>query len=377
MTTKSDRRYMRETLELALQGIGVSSPNPTVGCVVTRNGRIVGRGFHDYALEDHAEVRAIREAGDRARGAAVYVSLEPCTHFGRTPPCADLLIRSGVRRVVAATEDPNPEVCGKGVERLRAAGLQVDVGLLKREAQRLIEPFARHVASGRPLVVAKVGMTLDGRIGLPGRGRLHITSGEAADFTQTLRHRLDGVLVGVGTLLADDPALTYRGMMPKGRPLVRAVLDSNLRTPPSAHLFADRLAPVLLFCSRRYSARRRRSLEKAGAEIIPVNQGRAGLSLPRVLEELGERGILGLLVEGGSTVHWSFVSAELVDKFYFMLAPTIIGGITGIPAVGGAGYSELSRAPRFMVTKVFSAGSDLILEAYPQGSRSFISPWLR
>ncbi len=183
--------------------------------------------------------------------------------------------------------------------------------------------------------------------------------------------------MGIGTALADDPALTYRGIMSKGRPIVRAVLDSNLRTPPSARLFADQLSPVLLFCGPRYSLRRRRALEEAGAEIIPVNHGRAGLALPRVLEELGKRGILGLLVEGGSTVHWSFVSTESVDKFYFILAPTIIGGDTGIPAVGGAGYSELSKAPRFRVTKVFRAGSDLVIEAYPRSSRSFISPWLR
>ncbi len=377
MTAKRDRRFMREALSLALQGIGVSSPNPTVGCVVTQDGRIVGRGFHDYALEDHAEVRAMREAGERARGAVVYVSLEPCTHFGRTPPCVDLLIQSRVRRVVVASEDPNPVVHGKGLERLRAAGLQVEVGLLEREAQRLIEPFARHVVSGQPLVVAKVGMTLDGRIGLPGRGRLYITSAEAAEFTQALRHRLDGVLVGVGSVLVDDPALTYRGTLPKGQPVVRAVLDSHLRTSPSARLFADRLAPVLLFCSHRHSRTRRRSLEKAGAEIVPVPHGKDGLALPHVLEELGKRGVLGLLVEGGGAVHWSFVSKGLVDKFYFVLAPTILGGVTGVPAVGGAGYSDLSRAPRFRITKVFRTGSDLVIEAYPRSSRSFISPWLR
>ncbi|NWG13706.1 MAG: RibD family protein, partial [Acidobacteria bacterium] len=250
------------------------------------------------------------------------------------------------------------------------------VGLLGREAQRLIEPFARHVVSGRPLVVAKVGMTLDGKIGLPGRGRLRVTSAGAAGFTQTLRHRLDAVLVGVGTILEDDPALTYRGLLPKGRPIVRAILDSNLRIPPSARLFADRQAPVVLFCGHGHSRTRRRLLEQAGAEIIPVRRGKSGLSLARVLEELGSRGILGILVEGGSTVHWSLVSGRLVDKFYFIVAPTVLGGVTGIPAVGGAGYAGLSKAPRFKLTRVFRSGGNLVIEAYPQFSRSFISPWL-
>ena len=338
---------MHEAICLARRGAGVSSPNPTVGCVVALNGRVVGRGLHEYALEDHAEVRAIRDAGVRARGATVYVSLEPCAHFGRTPPCADMLVAAGVRRVVVATEDPNPQVLGQGIERLRAAGIRVDVGMLDREARRLIEPFACRVTTGRPLVVAKVGMTLDGRIGLPGRGRLEITSSRASRLTQELRHRLDAVLVGVETVLTDDPRLSYRGRRPKRRPLIRAILDSRLRTPPSAKVLTESEGQVLLFCGPRHSKRRRSLHEGRGAEVIPVPPGRGGLSLPSVLEELGRRGVLGVLVEGGSAVHWSFLSEGLVDKFYFIAAPIVIGGSKAIPAVGGPETLRLcGQSPR-------------------------------
>jgi len=366
---------MQEAVELAGRGVGLASPNPTVGCVVVRQGSVVGRGFHEYKLLDHAEVRALREAAGRARGATVYVTLEPCAHHGRTPPCADLLIRSAVSRVVVATRDPNPLVNGRGIAKIRQSGIQVSVGILRRRAQRLIEPFACHATTGRPLVVAKAGMTLDGRIGLRGQGRLSISSPEAGEFTQQLRREMDALLVGVGTVLEDDPELTYRGRLPKGRHLLRVILDSRLRTPQSARLFADPSCPVIIYCAPDAAPVSRRRLERRGAEIVPVPRSRGGLSLNHVLDDLGHRGVLGLLVEGGGAVHWSFLSLGAVDKFYFLLAPSLIGGRTAIPVVDGRGYPDMLSASRFKIARVRRAGSDIFVEAYPSCSRSIISPW--
>ena len=376
--TADDLRWMRRALALARAGTGHASPNPSVGCVLVKGGRNVGEAFHRYVGRDHAEVLAVRQAGSRARGATAYVSLEPCAHHGRTPPCADLLIESGIRRVVVPILDPNPLVCGRGIERMRAAGIQSEIGLMQAEAGRVIEPFACHIRSGLPLVVAKVGMSLDGRIAAP-MGRDHwISSAEARTFGQSLRHRLDAILVGVGTILDDDPQLTYRGAAPKARPLVRVVLDSRLRTPPSARLFdAEPSLPVIVFCSGGSPGKRRRALERRGAEVIPVDHSRSGLDLRAVLKELGRRDMLGVLVEGGSTIHGAFISAELVDKFYFNIAPLVLGGSRSVSAVGGSGYSTVSDAPRFEIVKHFRAGCDVILETYPSYSRSMLSPWLR
>ncbi len=374
--TIEDRKFMRQALSLARKGIGRTSPNPPVGCVLVRSGRVVGRGFHVYDLRDHAEARAIAEAGMGAKGATAYVTLEPCSHYGRTPPCAELLIRSGVRRVVIPMIDPNPKVAGAGVSLLRSAGVSVEVGILAEEACRVIEPFACHALHGRPLVVSKVGMSLDGRIATSSGESRWITSPEGRGFGQDLRLELDAILVGSGTVLADDPELTYRGRAPKARPLLRVILDGRLRISPSARILrSGPSGSSLVFCRKDPPHRKRRALEAAGAEVIPVSAGAAGLDLHRVLEKLAGMGILGVLVEGGSSVHWSFAAAELVDKFYFLIAPIIIGGKHAVPSIGGAGYRSLSSLPRYRFLSRFMAGSDLVLETYPSYSRSILSPW--
>jgi diaminohydroxyphosphoribosylaminopyrimidine deaminase/5-amino-6-(5-phosphoribosylamino)uracil reductase len=372
-----DRRFMRKALSLALKGIGCASPNPAVGCVIAQGERIVGEGWHEYALVDHAEIRALKEAGPRARGATAYVSLEPCSHHGRTPPCADSLIRAGIRRVVAATIDPNPAVSGKGLDKLRKAGVEVELGLFQEEADALIEEFACFVTTGRPLVIAKVGMSLDGRIGIRFRQRQKITSPQAGRFSQTLRQRSDAIMVGVGTILADDPELTYRGSGRKGRPLLRVILDGKLRTPPAARLFRSRpFSPVLIFCDSAASERRRRRLEQVGAQIIALRGSGGALSLHRILRELAKREVLGLLVEGGAETHWAFLSRRLVDKFYFIVAPLILGGALSVPSVAGRGYGTAQQAPRFAIRRRLSMGPDLVLETYPSYSKSLLSPWL-
>lgn len=377
MFDANDRRFMRKALALAERGLGVASPNPSVGCLIVMDGRIVGRGFHEYSRLDHAEVRALRAAAELSRNATAYVTLEPCCHQGRTPPCADRLIESGVRRVVVARNDPNPRVSGQGIERLRSAGIQVDVGLFQEEAGEIIEAFACRIVTGIPLVVSKAGMSLDGKIGTAERRDRWITSQEGREFAQRLRLSADAMLVGVETVLSDDPELTYRGSASKSRPMMRVILDSALRTPASARLFqSGPRSPVLIFCGSGASDTRRAELEKQGAEILAIPPSDSGLDLPTVLQELGKREILGLLVEGGSRVHWSFVSGRLVDKFFFLIAPLILGGKDAVSTVGGKGYDLIAEAPRFKIRRSCYAGPDLVLETYPAYSKSIISPWL-
>ena len=370
-----DNKFMKQALRLAEKGAGVSSPNPSVGCVIVKNGAVAGRGCHEYAMRDHAEIAALREAGDAAHGATAYVTLEPCSHHGRTGPCADRLIQAGVRRVVIPLMDPNPRVAGRGIEKLRRAGLIVDVGILAGEAGKIIEPFACHATTGLPLVAAKAGMSLDGKIGTGFPEGRHITSPEGLEFGQSLRLKMDAVLVGVETVLADDPELTYRGRAPKGRPLTRVVLDSALRTPPSARLFEDRKTPVLLFCAGCAPDARKTALESEGAEIVTVTEHGGELDLLKVLRELGKRNILGVLVEGGSRVHGSFLVRNLVDVFYFIVAPMVFGGASAIPVVGGRGYESTAAAPKFRLRRHYQVGHDIVLEAYPATSRSIVSPW--
>ncbi len=371
-----DTEYMRRAIELAEKSAGLASPNPPVGCVIVQEGKIVGEGWHEYSARDHAEVRALAVAGPAAQGASAYVTLEPCVHFGRTPPCVSALISAGVARVCVGHVDPNPIVRGKGIDWLQAAGIKVEVGMLQAEAARAIEPFARHATSGLPLVVGKVGMSLDGKIA-PSRTRTgRITSPEGLDFGQVLRLQLDAILVGIGTVLADNPELTYRGSMPKARPLTAVLLDSLLRTPPDARLLHASPDPrVLIYCSLDAPEHCRRALESEGAEIVRVPRNQLGLELGSVLRNLGERGILGVLVEGGSEVHWSFLSSGLVDKFYFIVSPLVLGGKDAVPAVGGEGYLSVTEAGRFRITSVAHAGPDIILEAFPRNSKSILSPW--
>jgi diaminohydroxyphosphoribosylaminopyrimidine deaminase / 5-amino-6-(5-phosphoribosylamino)uracil reductase len=377
MFDAADRRFMKKALALAEKGMGLASPNPSVGCCIVQDKHVVGRGWHEYATLDHAEIRALSEAAERARGATAYVTLEPCCHYGRTPPCADALIQAGVRRVVVARIDPSHKVAGRGIEVLRSSGIQVDVGLFSEEAGSLIEPFACHATTGFPLVISKVGMSLDGKIGTGFPEGRAITSPESREFGQRLRFSADALLVGIGTILSDDPELSYRGKASKSSPLIRVVLDSMLRTPAKARLFqVHPNSPVLIFCSQKAPHDRRTELESRGAEIIAISESDEGLDLHLILQELGKRNVLGLLVEGGSHVHWSFLSNNLIDCFYFIIAPFVLGGDHAIPSVGGKGYKATIDSPRFKIRRSYPVGPDMVFEAYPSYSKSIISPWI-
>lgn len=361
----TDEDYMRLVLEMAASAKGEVSPNPLVGALVVREGRIVGRGVHRYAQVKHAEVLALEEAGEWARGATLYTNLEPCCHHGRTPPCTDAIIRAGIARVVASMIDPNPQVCGRGLAELRRAGIRVEVGLAEEEARRLNEKFIRYITSGRPFVHLKIAMSLDGRIAAASGHSRWITGEVSRHAVQQLRYEYDAILVGIGTVLADDPELSFRLDRPRHRPLVRVVLDSHLRIPPTARLVRTaRKWPLWIFTTEA-PQEKARLLSEQGAEVIPVPARAGRVDLHAVLHELCQREITSLLVEGGAEVHAAFLREGLADKLTVFIAPKIIGGRGAIPAVGGEDILTLDRALRMQIQSVARSGEDVEITAYP------------
>lgn len=325
-TTADDRHFMLRALRLARRGQGYVEPNPMVGCVIVRGGRVIGEGWHRRFGGPHAEVEALRACGESPRGATVYVTLEPCCHWGKTPPCTDALIAAGVGRVVAAVRDPNPRIAGRGLRLLRRAGIPVDLGLLQAEAATLIAPYRMWIRQKRPWVIAKWAQSLDGCLARPaGEGRW-ISDREARRHAHAVRGRVDAILVGVGTVLADDPLLTCRLARPR-RVAARVVLDSALRTPPGARLVQTaRQVPTLIFCAPHVAARRIRSYVEAGCIVEPVRGGHGELDWDEVLARLGTRQVTNLLVEGGARVLRTLIERRLADELHVYLAPLVIGG---------------------------------------------------
>jgi diaminohydroxyphosphoribosylaminopyrimidine deaminase/5-amino-6-(5-phosphoribosylamino)uracil reductase len=343
VTASTDERFMRRVLGQAARGLGETNPNPLVGCVVVRGGRVVGDGFHERAGGPHAEVTALHHAGKRARGSTLYVNLEPCTHHGRTPPCAPLVLHAGVRRVVAALRDPNPLVAGRGLALLRRSGVAVTTGILAAEAARLNAPFLHAARSGRPFVLLKAAQTLDGRIATASGHSKWITSSEQRRQARWLRRLHDAVLVGIGTVLADDPLLLPSPRT--RRPFARVVLDSQLRLPATSRLVrsVNARAPVLVL-TRSADAPRRRDLEREGVEVLEIPGSREDVSLEGALEALGARGIASVMVEGGSEVLGSFLAARLVDQVALFDAPLLLGGRGSRPAFGGPDPAAIGEA---------------------------------
>ncbi|MGO9339309.1 MAG: bifunctional diaminohydroxyphosphoribosylaminopyrimidine deaminase/5-amino-6-(5-phosphoribosylamino)uracil reductase RibD [Terracidiphilus sp.] len=346
-TPDQDRYWMQRALELARRSIAVTSPNPAVGCVILdRAGQVAGEGWHEYDLVDHAEVIALRvaaqHAGNRLLGGTAYVNLEPCNHTGRTGPCTEALIASGLRRVVAATIDPNPAVAGHGADRMRAAGMEVTLGVCQAEARRLNEGFARWSQHKRPLVLMKVAMTLDGRIAPPtGQHAKHepywITCEASRDAVQPLRWQADAAVTGVDTVLADDPLLTDRSGLRRRRPLLRVVLDSALRMPLDSKMVATSNNDVVVFTVSKDEPRTQ-ELQSRGVrvEVLPAEAGRVPLNM--VLDKLGEEGILTLLTETGTRLNTALLAAGLVDRVHLFVSPQIMGS-DAVPAFRGMSHA--------------------------------------
>jgi len=374
--TNLDELHMREALNLARAGIALTSPNPCVGAVIVDDaGTVVGSGFHTYNGLKHAEVLAIEQAGSKARGATLYVNLEPCSHQGRTPPCANAILSAGISRVVAAMEDPNPLVARQGFARLRDAGVQVEVGILKGEARKLNEAFARYIRHKTPLITLKTAMTLDGKIApepspveVDGPGNVTrgwITSELARAHVQQLRHQHDAILVGVGTILADDPLLTDRTGLPRRRPLLRVILDSRLRLPPESRLVQHVNADVLVLCSI-LDIDRKRTLENRGVRVEQIAAARPDgrPDFRTVTRHLGEQQVTSLLIEGGATVNWDALAAGVVDKIFFYYAPKILAGSGSVPFAVGEGFRRMSDAAHVKSVQIHHFGEDFAVEGY-------------
>lgn len=355
---------MRRALELAQNSVGLASPNPVVGCVLVKRGQVVGEGFHAYEQRDHAEVVALRTAGAAAKGSTAYVTLEPCSHCGRTGPCADALIEAGVSRVVAATADPNPAVDGCGVERLRAAGIPVDLGLLCLEARELNDGFARYITTHLPFVTLKAGVSQDGRIAPAPANRIArapvmLTGPESQAEVQRMRHASDAVITGIGTVLADDPLLTDRSGLPRRRPLLRVALDSHLRLPLDSRLVQTAKDDVLVFCVNP-DAERQQFLEAAGVKIeqVEAERGTNRVSLDRVLRRLGEMEITSAMLEAGAQLNAAALDGH-VDKLSLFYTPIFLGP-AAIPFVQSA--ESIRIQPIRTRQKTF--GRDRQLEAW-------------
>jgi diaminohydroxyphosphoribosylaminopyrimidine deaminase / 5-amino-6-(5-phosphoribosylamino)uracil reductase len=356
---------MQHALTLARKGIGLASPNPHVGCVIVRDGQIVGEGFHQYEWRDHAEIVALKSAGEKARGATLYVNLEPCNHTGRTGPCTEAIIAAGVQRVVAAMQDPNPATSGRGFERLRAATIETVCGVLEDDARLLNEAFACWVRTKKPFVTLKSALTLDGQLALPRAQRRKtgtwITSEESRAEVQRMRHASDALLTGIGTILADDPLLSDRSGLPRRKRLLRVILDSQLRLPPTSRIVKTADDDLLLFTAASLNSAKVRRLQNKGVEILHARVTRGRINLNAVFAELGEREILSVLLESGPTLNGAALSASAVHKLILFYAPKLAGDVR-VP------FAHISSSPHAPLPnlRVQQFGQDVAVEAYLQ-----------
>lgn len=379
MPKHDDLALLRRALELARQGTGLTSPNPCVGAVIVdHDGNTVGEGSYTYDGLKHAEVLALEQAGEKARGATVYVNLEPCAHQGRTGSCAEALVAARVERVVAAVEDPNPAVSGKGFDILRAAGVEVSVGLAADEARSLNEGFARYVRTRLPLVTLKTAMTLDGRIapppgesedpsalGVDGTAGGWITSETARNHVQELRHAADAIMVGVGTVIADDPLLTDRTGLPRRRSLLRVIVDSRLRLPFESRIAKTCRDDVIVFCSFA-EEKRKAELMARGIRVEQIALGTSGgrTDLKALVKRLGEMDITSLIIEGGAMVNGAALVTGIVDKVFLYYAPKLLGGSGSVPFAAGPGFRRMSEAAVVKNFRIHRFGEDFAVEGY-------------
>jgi len=352
--------FMRRALALARKGLSRTSPNPAVGAVIVKRGRVIGEGWHRKAGEPHAEIEAINSAASDVAGATLYVTLEPCSHFGRTPPCAHAVVRSGIRKVFIGMMDPNPLVSGEGIKGLESAGIEVVTGVLGFECRALNEAYIKHITTGMPLVTIKLASTLDGRIAAPSGESKWITGAGARRLVHRMRAASDAVMVGGATVIKDDPSLTVRHA--RGRNPLRVVVDSSFKSPLSSVVFkpSGGLA-TLLFTTRSAPASKVAKARQAGVDVVILPKGVSGVSLERALKELGKRGVTSLLVEGGGRLAASFIKAGLADRLCLFIAPMLIGA-DGVPSVGELGLKRLSSAPGVEFDRVKRAGADIVIE---------------
>lgn len=357
-----DLQFMEHALDLARRGVGLASPNPTVGCVIVKDGAILGEGFHQYEWRDHAEIVALKQAGENARGATMYVTLEPCNHTGRTGPCSEAIVKAGISRVVAAMEDPNPKTAGRGLERLRDAGIEVEAGVIEAEAQKLDEGFAHWITTKKPFVTLKSALTLDGqlRVANPAgkKARMWVSSEESRAEVHRMRHASDALLTGIGTILADDPFLTDRSGLERRRRLLRVILDSKLRLSPKSRIVQTAEDDLLVFTAASLNSPKARKLQNAGVELCAAKARFGKIDLQAVVKELGKREILSVLLEAGPRLNGAALAAGVVQKLVLFYAPRIAGH-SQLPLLAAG---DSLPALHFQSVKQF--GPDVAIEAY-------------
>lgn len=360
-------KMMRRALGLARKGIGKTGPNPAVGCVIVRDGAVVGEGWHRRAGTPHAEVHALAAAGAMAGDADVYVTLEPCAHFGKTPPCAEALVAAGVGRVYAGMVDPNPQVSGKGLERLAAAGIGVVAGLLEDECREVNEPFIKHVTTGLPFVVLKSALTMDGKSATSCGDARWITNDRSRRFVHKMRSRLDAIMVGVGTIIADDPELTCRS--PEGKDPLRVVVDSGLRVPLNARVFHLKSCAKTLVAAVSGDAAKIAGIRELGADVLICKEKDGRVDLHDLMARLGAMGVQSILLEGGSILAGETLRLGLIDKALLFYAPKLVGG-EGPGLFAGSGVERMEDAIRLKKVTLARFGEDILIQGYPELSCS-------
>jgi diaminohydroxyphosphoribosylaminopyrimidine deaminase/5-amino-6-(5-phosphoribosylamino)uracil reductase len=361
-------RMMERALSLARKGIGKTSPNPAVGCVIVQGGTVVGEGWHRKAGTPHAEIHALRQAGERARNADVYVTLEPCSHFGKTPPCAEALVKAGVARVFAGMIDPNPRVSGKGAAILQSAGIDVRIGLMEKECTRVNEAFIKHAITGRPFVILKSALTLDGKTATATGHSKWITSDKSRRYVHKLRSAVDAIMVGVGTVIADDPQLTCRIHGGRKDP-VRIVVDSRLRIPRDAKILHQESDAGTLVATIMQDSAILDEFRKPGtAEVIQCREKSGRVDLDDLMKKLGMLGIQSVLLEGGRELAGEMLRLGLIDKFLLFFAPKLVGGEDGLGLFAGKGVESMTEAKKLKDIKISRFGEDFMLEGYPEKS---------
>jgi diaminohydroxyphosphoribosylaminopyrimidine deaminase / 5-amino-6-(5-phosphoribosylamino)uracil reductase len=358
----TDEKWMAQALDLAIGGVALAHPNPIVGAVLVKNARIVSGGFHAYDRRDHAEIVALKQAGQKAGGATLYVTLEPCCTTGRTGPCTKAIIAAGIKRVVAAMRDPNPAVSGKGLAELRRAGIEVACGVLEEKAQIENEDFAHWIQTKLPLVTLKAALSLDGQIAQKSGSVTRITSEESHRAVQGLRHKADAILTGIGTVLADDPRLTDRTGERRRRKLLRAIVDSRLRLPLHSKIAKSARHDVVVFTTQSADSAKARALERAGVEVVPVPSRRGRVDLGPVIRELGKRDILNVLLEAGAALNGAALEAGIVDKMILFYAPKIMG-VGGVP-MARIPASWFAKSPPLKNLKLEKSGPDFVVTGY-------------
>lgn len=362
-----DKKFMKAALWQAKKGLGRTSPNPVVGAVIVLGKKIIATGYHRQAGMPHAEIEALTKLGESgARGATLYVTLEPCNHHGRTPPCTEAILKSGLRRVVIGMKDPNPHVAGCGCEFLRDRGIQVVTGVLEKQCQRLNEAFIKFISANRPFVISKSALTLDGWTATSTGHSKWITSKKSRDFVHRLRDQVDAVMVGIGTVLTDDPRLTTRLEKKSAKDPKRIILDTNLRTPITAKIVNhDSSEDTYLVVDEKLSMDRRSSFLKKGIKLIlnPTKNGR--IDLPVLLDHLAQISVSSLLVEGGANILGSFIKENMIDKFYIFKSPKILGGDDGIPLAAGHGAKKMDESISLTDLNCQRFGDDILITGYP------------